>query len=97
MFLKMKQMLAHNVHIKYLNEIGPSVSKSYIRSNELVFPLGRKENMLMVWLILTRLGYNNILQGQSSSRFKALNFIAWCMVHMVHTKVELHIFIYICM
>ena len=80
-FLKMKQMLAHNVHIKYLNEIGPSVSKSYIRSNELVFPLGRKENMLMVWLILTRLGYNNILLGQSSSCFKALNFIArfiWC-------------------
>ena len=75
MFLKMKLMLAHNEHIKYLNEIGPSVSKSYIRSNELVFPLGRKENMLMVWLILTRLGYNNILQGQSSSIFKALNVI----------------------
>ena len=75
MFLKMKQILAHNEHIKYLNEIGPSVSKSYIRSNELVFPLGRKENMLMVWLILTRLGYNNILQGQSSSIFKALNVI----------------------
>ena len=75
MFLKMEQMLAHNEHIKYLNEIGPSVSKSYIRSNELVFPLGRKENMLMVWLILTRLGYNNILQGQSSSIFKALNVI----------------------
>ena len=66
-------MLAYNKEqIKYLNETGPSVSKSYIRSNELVFPLGRKENMLMVWLILTRLGYNNNLQGQSSSFLKAL-------------------------
>ena len=48
---------SHNGHIKYLCEISRQfVSKSYIRSNELVFPLGRKENMLMVRLILTRLG-----------------------------------------